>query len=187
MDAVRALRVVLWEESPGVLVAVGGNVSDDELLAAAESLRPATASEWEDLRATLAETGSPMPLPEPGSTVAIGFASDGSPWALVSPDGFGSLCLELGTGVDLIGKCETLSPEATSLLFPSIVADARYPRMAFGPAPAGSASVRILLAGGAELSVATVGETFYVAELPASAEPLQVVFLDAGGVEIGRL
>lgn len=50
---------VMWQEAPGVIVAVQGyGLSEDELLAAAESLRPATDAEWS---AALAEARAEAP------------------------------------------------------------------------------------------------------------------------------
>jgi hypothetical protein len=40
------IDAVIWEESPGLYAVVGGTVGADAVLAAAESLRPATEQEW---------------------------------------------------------------------------------------------------------------------------------------------
>jgi hypothetical protein len=46
-----ALRTILWEETSGAFVVVGGSVDEEALLAAAERLRPATEQEWAGLEA----------------------------------------------------------------------------------------------------------------------------------------
>jgi hypothetical protein len=46
-----AVLSVMWEEQPGVFCVVAGDVERSDLLAAAESLRPASEQEWADLKA----------------------------------------------------------------------------------------------------------------------------------------
>lgn len=55
-DSAVPLSIIGWREQQGVLVTVGGfGLTEDELRTAAESLRPATDEEWEELQASAAE------------------------------------------------------------------------------------------------------------------------------------
>ena len=85
-------HVVVWRESESNVVALlAGGLSEDEVLAAAESLREATDDEWESLRP--ARQGEARVPPNARAAVS-GRLADGSAYAAYVTDD-GSLCLAL--------------------------------------------------------------------------------------------
>jgi hypothetical protein len=81
-----------WRERPGILVTAAGlGVSEDELRAAVESLRPATAEEWSRL---LAIGGEDVATPEDSDSEDMPTLAGEGPWRYAR-DGDDGVCFEV--------------------------------------------------------------------------------------------
>jgi hypothetical protein len=180
-------RELVFEREDGI-VAIGGNVTEDQLLAVAEHLRPAAEAEWTDASGAQTETVIP-----PGAKASLeGSLGARQPWT-VYVDAQGALCASVQsqehgsvscTG-HAIGSVED-QPIDLRLRPQTLRDDAGTPRIVYGYSPPGTARV-VLDNGAQQIDAPTTpieDRLLYAGALEPF--PVQVVFFAADGTEISR-
>jgi len=100
-EAVLPMNALAWREGPGVLVDVSGfGLTEAEVRAAAESLRPATDAEWDELLATDGVVSWDEDMP----TLA-----EGTGWRYAR-DGDEGVCFEVLDPMGSVGNCYSDPP-----------------------------------------------------------------------------
>ncbi|MGH9250433.1 MAG: hypothetical protein ACRD0W_13055 [Acidimicrobiales bacterium] len=196
------ITAVVWEESPGVIAVVAGDgMTEDELLAAAEILRPATDDEWAALlgqphdsesgddpssatTVTARDNDAPgnqtaMTTPA-GSVVSLhGTGDDHHPAWVVYIDGVGALCAESSDGTSGSASCGDVQQGAATLHD-----NAGNPFVVFGVMPNGAVNVDVEGDTGAAPHTASSpnGSTsIYALALDGRPVPAAVIFSDGQG------
>jgi hypothetical protein len=180
-------RELVFERDEGI-VAIGGNVTEDQLLAVAEHLRPATDAEWAPASGTQTE-----PVVPPGAKASLaGSLGPQQPWT-VYVDAQGALCASVQNQEHGSVSCTghaigSVEEPPTDIVFraQTLRDDAGTPRLVFGYSPPGTA--RVVLDNGAQQVDAQVtpfdDRLLYAGALDPF--PVQVVFFAANGTEISR-
>jgi hypothetical protein len=196
------ITVVVWAESPGVIAVVAGDgMTEGELLAAAEILRPATDDEWTALlgqphdaesgdepssatTVTARDDDAPgnetaMTTPA-GSVVSLHGVGDGDrPAWVVYIDGRGALCAESSDGTSGSASCGD-GQQRTATLHDN----AGNPIVVFGVMPDGAVNVEVEgdIAGSIETTPSPNGSTsIYALALDGRPVPAAVIFRDGQG------
>lgn len=191
--------MLVWAESPDVMVNMSAwGLDADEVLAIAETLRPATDEEWDELRGDAGSFDRP-----PAETIVTASSDDGVRWWLeVDPGGSGAaMCLHVAGDRDgftsCVGHASDLAPGASGLGpgQPTVASTALdfaggAGGVVFGWVDPGAAGVEVHGAGHpaepADLhEVAGVDQRFFAHWWPELGE-VTVVTLDADGNELGR-
>jgi hypothetical protein len=188
-------RALVWEEAPGLLVWVQGfGIGGGDVHAIAESLRPATGTEWDAL---LAETGSDddsgdgdvsaddsladLSVPD-GAVVRLLEEYPGGVW-VVYEDTDGSLCGEILSDGATAGACGEAGA-ALVTLHGSEGSDASTGLvLLFGVMPPGAVDMADdQLHQGVDMALDTTGDrSYYGLILEADDVPANVTFVDQGG------
>ena len=167
-----------WRERPGVLVTISGlGISEDELRAAAESLRPASDQEWHDLVAAATdESGAPS-------------LAAGEGWRYTS-DSDGGVCFEVEVGDDASsGACSAPGGLDRPQLYEgaSVVEDGTWVHGRVGD---DVARVAVRPEGGRRRVVDTIpiegGGRAWAALVPAGGARVGIVALTADGTQVQR-
>ena len=170
----------VWEEAPGVLATARGfGVSEADLLAAAESLRPIPVAEW----GSALDEAMGSPVPSDARVTLEGQYAEGT-WAVyVAADD--QLCGATESGAEGSETCgQGDGPSVTTLHD-----NAGEAVLAYGEMPAGATGVRSRAADGTEsdegASVATDGDrSVWAVVVDPSAMPAGFAFVDDAGAEV---
>lgn len=194
-------RTLVWEEAPGLLVWVqGSGIGEDDVRAIAESLRPATGTEWDAL---LAETGSDddsgdsgvgaddsladLSVPD-GAVVRLLEEYPGGVW-VVYEDTDGSLCGEILSDGAAAGACGEAGA-ALLTLHGSEGSDASTGLvLLFGAMPPGAVDMADdQLHQSVDMALDTTGDrSYYGLILEADEVPAEVTFVDQAGEAVATV
>jgi hypothetical protein len=203
--------VVTWVERDGVIVSVSGEVSGEQLIAAANGMREVSESEWQRIVGPLPRSlgdrfGSPESSSDVSKTVVARGTGDGYTWEARADalDGGQEVCFGVHVTTSLwrrVGR-ECSSAGGAEADFGPIgqphevfgVAVTDFGRATFVSGQAGSdvAVVRVELAGGERVDVQPAGEQanllmrFFVTKLASGDRPVDVIALGPGGRELSR-
>lgn len=180
----------LWEESAGVIVVVQGmGLSEAEVLTAAESLRPVTQAEWQELQdledlvdEADTATEAAMGIPD-DATVHLEAEYAHGTWAIYTEASDGTLCGTTASADSGSGACAN-QPEAPVVTLHDHTGQSV---LLFGVLPEDAVDLEVP-AGASEVHTIDVadGRTIYAVVIEGPV-PAEISFVDADGNPAGTV